>query len=385
MPTDIDYNAVADDDFRREVRAFIESRYPAELRFLPRRVRMDEIRPWWNTLYEKGWIAPNWPREWGGMGLDAGKMVIYLEELERHGVMRAADQGITQVGPILMKYGTDAQKSYYLPRTASGEIIWAQGYSEPGAGSDLANLQTSAVIDGNQFVINGQKIWTSFADEATHLYLLVRTDKEAKKQRGISFLLVDIKTPGITVRPIRNIAGHGEFCQVFFDNVRVPRDALVGTLNDGWTVAKALLGFERLNIGSPRRPQYALTRLELLARSKGLFDDAGFVDRFTAIKLDLEDLSSLYQRYIEQVKRGEPLGHDVSQLKIWAMETWQRLTDLLVETGAEDGVIEGAQDIGGVEIDFLAPFYYARPGTIYGGSSEIQRNILSKYVLELPS
>jgi alkylation response protein AidB-like acyl-CoA dehydrogenase len=146
-----------------------------------------------------------------------------------------------------------------------------------------------------------------------------------------------------------------------------------------------LLGFERLNIGSPRRPQYALARLEMLARAKGLFDDAGFLDRYTAIKLDLEDLASLYSRYVEQVKRGEPLGHDVSQLKIWAMEAWQRLTDMLVETGAEDGVIEGAHDVGGVEIDFLAPFYYARPGTIYGGSSEIQRNILAKYVLELPS
>jgi alkylation response protein AidB-like acyl-CoA dehydrogenase len=207
----------------------------------------------------------------------------------------------------------------------------------------------------------------------------MRTDREAKKQKGISFLLVDLKTPGITIRPIRNIAGHEEFCQVFFDNVRVPRDTLVGKLNEGWTVAKALLGYERLNIGSPRRPQYALTRLEMLARAKGLFDDAGFVDRFTAIKLDLES------RYVDQVKRGEPLGHDVSQLKIWAMEAWQRLTDLLVETGAEDAVMEGAQDVEGVEIDFLAPFYYARPSTIYGGSSEIQRNILAKYVLELPS
>jgi len=381
----VDYNALPDNDFRTEVRAFIEKRYPPELRFLPRRVRMDEIRGWWNALHDKGWIAPNWPREWGGMGLDAGKMVIYLEELERHGVMRAADQGITQVGPILMKYGTEAQKSYYLPRTASGEIIWAQGYSEPGAGSDLANLQTSAVIEGEQFVVNGQKIWTSFAQEATHIYLLVRTDKEAKKQRGISFLLVDLKTPGITIRPIRNIAGHDEFCEVFFDKVRVPLDALVGKPNDGWTVAKALLGFERLNIGSPRRPQYALTRLEMLARAKGLFEDAAFVDRYTAIKLDLEDLASLYSRFVEQVKRGEPLGHDVSSLKIWAMEAWQRLTDLLVETGAEDGVIEGVHDFAGAEIDFLAPFYYARPGTIYGGSSEIQRNILSKYVLELPS
>lgn len=381
----VDYNALSDDEFRREVRAFVQSRYPEALRFLPRRVRVPEIRGWWQTLYEKGWIAPNWPRDLGGMGLDAGKMVIYLEELERHGVARAADQGITQVGPILMKYGTAAQKDFYLPRTLSGEIIWCQGYSEPNAGSDLANLQTSAVIDGENFVINGQKIWTSLAHEATHIYLLVRTDKEAKKQQGISFLLVDLKTPGITIRPIRNIAGHEEFCQVFFDNVRVPRDTLVGRMNEGWTIAKALLGFERLNIGSPRRPQYALMRLEMLARAKGLLDDAGFVDRYVAIKLDLEDLAALYTRYVEQVKRGEPLGQDVSSLKIWAMETWQRLTELLVETGAEDGVIEGVHDVSGVELDFLAPFYYARPATIYGGSSEIQRNILSKYVLELPS
>ena len=383
--TELDYNAIPDDEFRRQVREFIEARYPRELRFLPRRVRMDEIQPWWNALVEKGWIAPNWPRELGGMALDPGKTVIYLEEMERYGVMRAADQGITQVGPILMKYGTHAQKEHYLERTRSGEIIWCQGYSEPNAGSDLANLQTSAVIEGDEFVINGSKIWTSFAHEATHIYLLVRTDKEAKKQKGISFLVLDVKTPGITMRPIRNIAGHEEFCQVFFDNVRVPRDALVGKLNEGWTIAKALLGFERLNIGSPRRPQYALMRLEMLARAKGLFDDAGFLDRFAAIKLDLEDLASLYSRYVEQVKRGEPLGQDVSQLKIWAMETWQRLTDMLVETGAEDGVIEGAHDIEGVEIDFLSPFYYARPATIYGGSSEIQRNILSKYVLQLPS
>ncbi|HUP93544.1 MAG TPA: acyl-CoA dehydrogenase family protein [Burkholderiales bacterium] len=383
--TEIDYNAIDDSDFRAMVREFIEAEYPEELRFLSRRVRMDEIRPWWNALVGKGWIAPNWPREWGGMALDPGKMVIYLEELERYGVMRAADQGITQVGPILMKYGTDAQKQAFLPGTRDGSIIWAQGYSEPNAGSDLASLQTSAVIDGDEFVVNGMKIWTSFAQESSHIYLLVRTDKEAKKQRGISFLLIESDLPGITIHPIRNIAGHEEFCEVFFDNVRVPRERLVGKLNEGWTVAKALLGFERLNIGSPRRPQYALMRLEMLARAKGLFADAGFVDRYIAIKLDLEDLAALYARYVEQVKRGEPLGHDVSSLKIWAMEAWQRLTDLLVETGAEDGVIEGAHDVAGVELDFLSPFYYARPATIYGGSSEIQRNILSKYVLELPS
>ena len=380
-----DYNAMSDDAFRREARTFFEQNYPEELRYVLRRVRWEEIKGWWRTLYEKGWIAPNWPRDRGGMGLDAAKMVIFLEEMERHGVARPPDQGITQVGPILMKFGSAEQQAFYLPRTLSGEVIWCQGYSEPNAGSDLASLQTSAVPEGEHYIVNGQKIWTTLAHDATHIYLLARTDRQAKKQEGIGFFLVDLKTPGITIRPIRNIAGHEEFCEVFFDNVRVPRAALVGEPNQGWTVAKALLSYERLNIGSPRRPQYALNRLERIARAKGLFTDPGFVDRFTALKLDLEDLAALYARYVAQVKRGEPLGQDVSSLKIWAMETWQRLTELLVETGAEEGVIAGVHDIAGVETDFLSPFYYARPATIYGGSSEIQRNILAKYVLKLPS
>jgi alkylation response protein AidB-like acyl-CoA dehydrogenase len=380
----IDYNAITDAEFRQEVRAFFERNYPEALRYILRRARWDEMKAWWRTLYEKGWIAPNWPREHGGMGLDAGKMVIFLEEMERHGVARPPDQGITQVGPIIMKFGTEAQRAYYLPRTLSGECIWCQGYSEPNAGSDLANLQTSAVVDGDDFVINGQKIWTSMAHDSTHIYLLVRTDRQAKKQEGISFLLVDLDTPGITVRPIRNIAGHDEFCEVFFDNVRVPVSALVGKLNAGWTVAKALLSFERLNIGSPRRPQYALRRLEMLARAKGLFSDPGFVDRYTALALDIEDQGSLYARFVEQVKQGEALGPDVSALKIWGMEAWQRLTELLVETGAEEGVIEGVREANGVDVDFLSTFYYSRPSTIYGGSSEIQRNIMAKYVLKLP-
>jgi len=380
-----DYNAMSDEDFRAEVRAFFEREYPPQLRYILHRARWREMQGWWKKLCDRGWIAPNWPREWGGMALDAGKMVIYLEELERHGVARPPDQGITQVGPLIMRFGTQAQKDHYLPRTWSGEYIWCQGYSEPNAGSDLASLQTAAVADGDHFVVNGQKIWTSLADDATHIYLLARTDKAAKKQQGISFFLVDLKTPGITLRPIRNLAGHEEFSQVFFDNVRISRDVLVGQLNDGWTVAKALLGFERLGIGSPRRPQYALNRLESVARAKGLFADAGFVDRFTALKLDLEDGAALYARFVEQVKRGEPLGHDVSMLKIWTMETWQRLTELLVEAGAEQGVIGGVNDVAGVEADFLNPYYYSRPATIYGGSSEIQRNSLAKYVLKLPS
>ena len=380
-----DYSAADDDAFRAEVRAFFEREYPGHLRYILRRARWEEMKGWWRQLYDQGWVAPNWPREWGGMGLGAVKMVIFLEEMERWGVARAPDQGITQVGPIIMKFGTEAQQQHYLPKTLSGEYIWCQGYSEPNAGSDLASLRTEAVIDGAQFVINGQKIWTTMAHDATHIYMLVRSDKQAKKQQGISFLLVDLNTPGITIRTIRNIAGHEEFCEVFFDNVRVPRETLVGTLNEGWTVAKALLTFERLNIGSPRRPQYALRRLEMLARAQGLFDDPGFVDKFIELKLDIEDLAALYGRFVAVVKRGEPLGPDVSMLKVWAMETWQRLSELLMETAQEQGCVAGELDFDGVEVDVLSPFYYSRAATIYGGSSEIQRNILAKYVLKLPS
>lgn len=383
--TDRDWNAVPDGEFRMAVRAFVEREYPPHLRYILRRARWHEMKDWWRKLCEQGWIAPNWPREWGGMALDAGKMVIFLEEFERHGVARAPDQGITQVGPLIMRFGTEAQQRHYLPRTRSGEYIWCQGYSEPNAGSDLASLQTSAAADGDGFVIDGQKIWTSLADDATHIYLLARTDRAArKKQEGIGFFLVDLRTPGITLRPIRNLAGHEEFCHVFFDRVRVPREALVGAANEGWTVAKALLGFERLGIGSPRRPQYALRRLEQVARARGLMDDPGFVDRFIALKLDLEDGAALYGRFVEQAKRGEPLGPEVSMLKVWTMETWQRLAELLVEAGAEEGVIAGVRPAGDAEADFLNPFYYSRPATIYGGSSEIQRNILAKYVLRLP-
>ena len=382
----IDYNAMSDDEFRRDVRAFFETEYPDELRYILRRARWREMKGWWGKLYKKGWAAPGWPREWGGMGLDAGKMLVFFEELERHGIARAPDQGITHIGPILMRFGTDAQKAHYLPRSLSGEYIWCQGYSEPNAGSDLASLQTSAVIDGDSLVINGQKIWTSLADDATHIYVLVRSDKSfPKKQQGISLILAETRTPGITLRPIRNIAGHEEFCQVFFDDVRVPRENLVGTLHEGWTIAKALLSFERLSIGSPRRPAYALQRLEMLARAKGMMSDTGFVDRYVALKLDIDDLGTLYGRYAGQVKRGEPLGQDVSVLKIWSTETWQRLSELLIEVGAEEAVMTGVRDVAGADIDFLSSFYYSRPSTILGGSSEIQRNILSRNVLGLPT
>jgi len=379
-----DLDTLSDDAFRMQVRAWLQANCPEHVRFPAGRMHWHECRDWWDRLYRKGWIAPAWPKELGGMGLSPIRQIVMVEELERHGCGRMPDQGITQVGPIIIRYGTPEQKAWYLPRTLSGEAIWCQGYSEPNAGSDLASLQTSAVEDGDDFVINGSKIWTTLAMDATHMYVLARTDRSVKKQEGISFLLLDMKAPGITVRPIRNIAGDDEFCQVFFDDVRTPKSNLVGALNQGWTIAKSLLGFERLGIGSPRRPQLAFARLEKLARTRGLLDDPLFMDRFTALRLDIADLSAAYEVFVEQVRRGEPLGADVSLLKIWATEAMQRSSELMLDAGDEYGALGGDSDVDGVAMNVLAPFYSSRPGTIYGGSNEIQRNILAKAVLGLP-
>jgi alkylation response protein AidB-like acyl-CoA dehydrogenase len=381
-----DWNASSDEEFRAEARRFFENEFPAEFKFLPRRMRWSECRDWYLKLSQKGWIAPNWPPEYGGMGLSPSKLLIYFEETERAGVGRMPDQGITMVGPTLIRFGNDAQRKRYLPQIIAGDATWCQGYSEPNAGSDLASLRTEAVLDGNDYVINGSKIWTSMAHDATNIYVLARTDKQAKKkQEGISFFLVDMKTPGITLRTIRNIAGHEEFCQVFFDNVRTPKENLVGELHQGWTIAKGLLGFERLNIGSPRRPLQALEKLEALAQARGLLEDPAFVERFTQLKLDLADLNSLYGRYVDKARRGEAMGPDVSMLKVWSMDTYQRLSELLMDAAGEYGAVEGEIAFGDAAIDVLSPFYNSRPGTIYGGSNEIQRNILAKYVLNLPS
>jgi hypothetical protein len=378
-------NALSDEDFRQEVRDFFDTEYPDALRHQLRRFRWSEIRVWTGKLHRKGWIAPNWPLEYGGMGLDASKIVIYMEEQERAGVGRAPDMGVVNVGPLLIKFGSPRQKEAYLPKILSFEHIWCQGYSEPNTGSDLAGVQTQAVLDGDEFVVNGQKIWTTLAQDATHMFALVRTDPAAKKQEGISFLLIDLRVPGVTVSPIRNLAGHEEFCQVFLDSVRVPRENLVGEINKGWTLAKALLGFERIFTGSPKRCQYVLGRLELAARQRGLFADQGFVDRFAAVSADVADLSAAYRRYVDVVRRGETLGPEVSVLKVWATETLQRIADLVFESAGELAAVPGDHPAGSESVDLVSPFFTARWVTIGAGSSEIQRNLLAKNVLDLPS
>jgi alkylation response protein AidB-like acyl-CoA dehydrogenase len=381
----IDWNALDNETFRQTVRDFFERHYPNELRYPKTRLRWAQIKDWYMTLSRQGWLAPSWPQAFGGMGLNPEKLIIFIEEQERWGVGRAPDMGITMVGPLLIQYGSKEQQDLYLPKILSGENIWCQGYSEPNAGSDLASLRAEAIEDGDDFIVNGQKTWTTLAQDATHMFLLVRTDKTVKKQEGISFLLVDFNSPGITVRPIRNIAGHEEFCEVFLENVRVPKRNIVGGLNKGWGIAKALLGFERIFLGSPKQSQYALARVREAAMALNLFDDPVFVDRYTQLALDAADLNALYTRFVDQVKRGEPLGPDVSMLKIWGSETYSRLANLLVEVAGGAGAVVGDIDLGETRIDVLTSFYNARPATIYGGSNEIQRNILASNVLQLPS
>jgi len=380
----IDWNAMSDVEFRAEVRRFYAESFPDRLRGVIGYLTWEEQKDWHQALHAKGWAAPSWPVECGGMGLDPSKLLIFVEE--RLDAARGPEfGGIVMLGPVLMKYGTEAQKTRYLPRILSGEDLWAQGYSEPGAGSDLASLRTEAILDGETFVVNGQKIWTTWGLDCTHIFALVRTDKTVKKQEGISFLLMDLKTPGITVRGIRNIAGQQDFCEIYFDNVRVPKENLVGGLNQGWTVSKALVGFERLLIGNPKHCQFALDRLAALARAQNLFDDTGFVDRYTALALDVEDLGATYARYCDLVRRGASLGADVSMLKIWATETLQRINEAIVECANEHGATVGVLDVVPGGIDVLHPFYISRPTTIGAGTSEVQRNILAKFVLGLPS
>lgn len=371
--------------FRRAVRAFLQANYPQHHRHAPRRLHWGEIKDWYFALSRQGWIAPAWPREHGGMALSPDRLIAFIEEFEDFGAGRLPDQGLINLGPVLIRYGNAEQQRQYLPKILSGEHVWCQGYSEPNAGSDLASLRTEAVLDGDHFVVNGQKIWTTLAQDATHIFLLVRTDKTVKKQAGISFLLADLATPGIKVRPIRNIAGEEEFCEVFFDDVRVPQENLVGDINKGWDIAKALLGHERLFVGSPKTSQHALGLLRRLAEKRALFADAAFASRFAALDLDLADLRAAYAGFAEIVKRGGELPPSVSLLKIWATETYTRICAELVATAAEDGATLSAP--GGVldPSDPIAPLFTATITTIYGGSNEIQRNILARTVLQLPS
>jgi alkylation response protein AidB-like acyl-CoA dehydrogenase len=380
-----DWNTVSDADFRALIRADFQDHYPQALRYPSRRLLWSEQGQWYLRMAAKGWIAPNWPVEYGGMGLAPAKLLIFLEEQERWGISRFQDHGVRMIGPVLQRYGTDDQCRTFLPPILDCSHRYCQGYSEPEAGSDLASLRTTAVRDGEGWIVNGTKIWTTLAFDVTHMFLLARTGDTGPKQAQISFFLLDLDSAGVTVRRIRDMAGEEELCEVFLDEVRIPAGNLIGGVNEGWTVAKSVLGFERIHVGSPAMPESGLALLERVARAQGVLDDPAVADRIAALRLDVDHLAAAYTGFARVLESGAPLGPDVSLLKLWATETFQRIADLVIEVAGPAGGAAGAVPIAGDDIRVLGAYYRARPSTIYGGSSEVQRNIIAKQVLKLPT
>lgn len=382
-----DWNALSDDAFRTIFRDWVDANCPQHLRFMRKqRPTFDEVSEWYHALSRKGWLSPVWPQEHGGMGLNPAKHIVYVEEWARLGCPRIPDHGIGLTGPLLIEFGTEEQKAGFLPKILSGEHVWCQGYSEPNAGSDLASLRTSALREGDDFIVNGQKIWTTLAHCANWILLLVRTDPKAERpQQGITVLLVDMTSPGVVVRPIPNLREEADFCEVFFDNVRVPSRNVVGEVNAGWALAKAVLGHERIFLGSPARPEYALERLKRLAEGRGAFDDAAFRSRYARLRTDLYDLGSAFERFARVLREGKELGADVSVLKIFCTELYQRITEETLSVAGEEARYYDDLPVGDGHVDAMNLFLDARAPAIFGGSNEIQRNILAKAVLGLPS
>jgi alkylation response protein AidB-like acyl-CoA dehydrogenase len=372
--------------FRNEVRTWLEANLSHALRGRTTRPHPDELMPFYHTLSRKGWIAPHWPKKYGGMGATLNEQIIMAEEMAHVGAPNLPVQGLNHIGPILMEFGNDAQKAKHLPPIIEGSVIWAQGYSEPGAGSDLASLSTRAVPQGDHFVVNGQKIWTTWAHHSDWIYALVRTDPEAQpRHAGISFLLIDLHSPGIKVRPIKTIAGDDEFAEVFFDSVVVPAENLVGKLNEGWRIANALLGHERIATSNPQFSLMALERIRTMARASGVIADPAFQDRLAAATINVTALSALFSHAVELANSEKSPGPEASIIKIYGSELLQSLNELLIEAAGAFASADKPIATQFGEVDVATPFLQARRVTIYGGSSEIQRNVVARRVLNLPN
>ena len=369
--------------FRQEVRAWIEQTLPHKLRHLPTRPPYEDAMWWHRKLAERGWIAPRWPKAHGGMDAPLQQQIIMMEELGRAGAPELSAQAINHVGPIIMALGSEAQKARHLPAMLTGEAVWCQGYSEPGAGSDLASLRTAAVRDGDHLVINGQKIWTTWAHHADWMFALVRTDPAAVKQAGITFVLIDMKTPGLTVRPIRTIANDDELAEVFFDNVRVPIDNVVGGIDNGWRVANALLSHERLQSSNPQKCVGALTRLKKAAAKEAASDPA-FRDKMVVAEIEVLALAAAYEHAVSLTRAGRQLGPETSFLKLAASELAQHLAALTVDACGSDAVLLDGVTVDDGTVHPVVSYLQSRRETIFAGSSEIQRNIIAKRVLNLP-
>ncbi len=384
--------------FRDAVRAWIAGNLPADLRakvvgYEP--LSREDLLRWHRILADKGWIAPGWPQEWGGTGWTPVQRYIFEEECGYAGAPPLVPFGLTMCAAVLLRFGTDAQKKRFLPRIYRGDDFWCQGYSEPGAGSDLASLKTRAVRQGAHYVVNGQKTWTTLAHYADWIFCLVRTGgADDKKQEGISFLLIDMRTPGITVRPLMLMDGEHEVNEVFFDDVKVPAENLVHEENKGWTVAKYLLGHERLNtarIGTSRRElerlkEYAAAQLK---DGRPLAQDPRFRDKLTRLEIELTALAITNLRFVHRLASGDGRSDAglVSMLKIRGTEIQQALAELMMQAAGPLAQPFRTLDSGAAFDRFtasLAPRYANfRKTSIYAGSNEIQRNIIARMYLGL--
>jgi alkylation response protein AidB-like acyl-CoA dehydrogenase len=397
---DLNY-APADLAFRDLVRSWLESHLPADLQHKVlnhKRLSRADYVCWHHIVAGKGWVAPAWPVEHGGTGWSKVQQHIWEEECARVGTPAIMPFGVNMVAPVLIAFGSEAQKRHYLPRILSCEDWWCQGYSEPGSGSDLASLKTRAERQGDHYIVNGQKTWTTLAQHADMIFCLVRTDTGVRKQEGISFLLIDMKTPGITVRPIMLLDEDYEVNEVFFDNVSVPVGNLIGEENKGWTYAKYLLGHERTNIAAVGRSKRELAFIKRIATSQHknglpLIEDALFSTKLAALEIELMALEVTVLRVISQEAKGRGPGPEASMLKVQGTEVQQRLTELMVEAVGplampfDPAYLEGETPhsiAGNDDAAPLVPYYFNyRKTSIYGGSNEIQKNIITQMILGL--
>ena len=387
--------------FRAEVRAFLKESLPKELAAKVKagqRLTRQDQENWHAILNKKGWLAYHWPKEHGGTGWSAIQKFIFDDECAIAGGPRLVPFGLSMLGPVLIKYGNDAQKSHWLPRILNGDDWWCQGYSEPGAGSDLASLKTTAVRNGDHYIVNGQKTWTTQGQHANMMFCLVRTNKEVKSQQGISFVLIDMNQPGVEVRPIRTLDGDKEVNEVFLTDVKVPLENLVGEENKGWTYAKYLLTYERTGIAGVGFSMAGLEKLKIIAQrvqrnGKPLIEDPQFATRMAKIEIDLENMKTTNLRVIAAVAGGGVPGAESSMLKIRGTVIRQELLSLIRRAMGPYAIpfIEEAQfaeyadaPVGEPEAATAAAAYFNyRKLSIFGGSNEIQRNIISKMILGL--
>lgn len=388
--------------FQKQVTEFLENEFPAEFREkIDANIRLskDEIIRWQKILYHKGWAAPNWPVEFGGTGWSPTQKHIFATEMGLIGAPEPVAFGMKMVAPVIMAYGSDEQKQRFLPDILESNVWWCQGYSEPNAGSDLASLKTSAVRDGDEYIVNGCKTWNTYGQYADWIFCLVRTDNTVKKQEGISFLLIDMKSPGITLKPIVLLDGHPEVNEVFFDDVRVPVNNLIGEENKGWTYAKVLLTHERTNISGVPRGKRRLRALKRIARETDdgfgntMMENGSFRNKLAEVEIELQALEYSELRTLAALSVGKAPGPESSILKIVGTELAQEMDELFVELAGyhclpfvpeqfEEG-FQGEPLGPGNSASSALTYFNNRKLSIFGGSNEIQRNIICKAVLGL--